>query len=71
MLLTGEVLVVTNVWVPPGIVAPVSDALVLADPHEAVGAVVELGLAELALPVTVAVLHVPHHPALGEAWVVL
>ena len=63
LLLTGEILVFTNVGVSPWVVAPVCDALVLAHPDQAVGAVVELGLAELALPVPVAVLAVPHHLA--------
>ena len=55
----------------PRIVAAVSNALIFANPNQTVGTVVELGLAELALPVAVAVLHVAHQPRLGLAGVVL
>ena len=56
---------------PPWVVTPVCDALVLPHPHQPVGAVVQLWLTELTLPVAVAVLHVPYHLRFGEAWVVL
>ena len=56
---------------PPRVIAPVCDALVLAHPDQPVGAVVQLRLAKLTLPVAVAVLHVPDHLGFGEAGVVL
>jgi len=54
----SQVFVVTNVFVSPGIVATVGDALVFPDPNQPVRTIIELGLAKLALPVPVAVLHV-------------
>ena len=57
-ILTGQVLSLANGGVSPGVIAAVSNAAVLADPDEAVGAVVELLVAAGALPVAVAVGHV-------------
>ena len=57
-ILTGQVLSLANGGVSPGVVAAVSEAAVLADPDEPVGAVVELLVAARALPVAVAVGHV-------------
>jgi len=53
----GEGLAVAGVG-PPGVVTPVSYAAVVAQEHEAVWAVVELGVALVALPVPVAVVDV-------------
>lgn len=55
----------------PGVVTSVRDPLVAADPNQPVGAVVELRLAELALPIPVTVLDVADQLRLCLARVVL
>ncbi len=55
----------------PGIVAPVRYSLIPPDPNQTIRTVVELGLPELTLPVSVAVLDVAGDLVLGEAGVVL
>ena len=70
-ILTCQILVFTNVCVSPRIIAAVCNALVFPHPDQSVRTVVQLRLPELALPVAVAVLHVPHHLGLCEAGVIL
>jgi len=70
-ILTGQVLVLADVGMAPGIVAPVRYPLIPSDPNQTVGTVVQLGLPELTLPVSVAVLDVAGDLVLGEAGVVL
>ena len=67
MRLTGEVLVSTQSWISPRIVAAVGNAPILTDPNQTVRAIVQLWLAKLALPVPVAVLDVANHSGLGLA----
>lgn len=69
--LTGQVLVLTQIGIAPGVVTPVGNAPIFADPDEPVGAVVELGVALEALPVPVAVGDVAHHFGFGRAGVLL
>ena len=70
-LLTGQVLIVADVGMPPWVVTPVCDALVLPHPDQPVGTVVQFRFTKLTLPVAVAVLHVPHHLGFCQAGVVL
>lgn len=56
---------------PPRIVAALRHSAVFAGEHEAVGTVVQFGLAVDALPVSVAVCAVAHHTSLQLAWIFL
>jgi len=62
-------LLAAAVVAPPRVVAALGDAPVLADEDEAVGAVVELGHVQHALPVAITVRGVPSHPRLHRAGV--
>ena len=55
----------------PGIVAAVRNPLVSAYPNQTVGTIVELRLAELALPVPVAILDVPDKLGFGLTGIIL
>ena len=70
-ILTSQIFVVTNIFVPPWIVASVSNALVFAYPNQPVRTVVQFWLAKLALPVPVTVLHVANQLGLDLTGVVL
>jgi len=67
----GEVLIFTNIGVSPRIVASISNALVLSNPNQTVGTVVEFGVSCSAFPVAIAVLDISDHPRLGQAGIVL
>lgn len=56
---------------PPGIIAALGDAAMLAGEDETVRAVEQLRAAAHAFPVTIAILDVTHHPWLRLTWILL
>jgi len=67
----GKVLPVADVIMTPRVVASVSNALILPYPDQPIRTVVQLLLPKLTLPVSVAILNIPHHPRLGQTRVIL